>query len=147
VYAWHDPKELDEDGVYDYLDHGRQQFTLRLVPHTGDWREAGVVRLAAELNQPVFPLLESFHGGPLPPQRSFATDGGGPVVLTVVKGGEDGDGSLVVRAFESTGRPAHAELEVLGRHVDARLGAAEIKTFRLPSAPGAAAVETGLLEW
>jgi alpha-mannosidase len=147
VYAWHDPKQLEEDGVYEYLDQGRQQFTLRLVPHAGDWREAGIVRLAAELNQPVFPLLESFHEGPLPSERSFAADGAGPVVLSVVKAAEDGDGSLVVRAYESTGRPAGARLEVLGRPIEAQFGPAEIKTFRLPLDPEAAAVETDLLEW
>ena len=56
---------------------GRQRFTVRLVPHGADWRDAGVVRLAAELNQPLFALIETFHDGPLPQVASYADDGGG----------------------------------------------------------------------
>jgi alpha-mannosidase len=149
LYAWHDPKIFDEDGIYDYLDQGRQDFTYRLVPHGGDWRAAGVVRLAAELNQPPFPLLESYHAGPLPPSASYAADGEGPVVVTVLKGSEDADGDVVVRAYESTGRPAHAsiELRLLDRTIEADFGAHEIKTFRVPRDPATAVVETNLLEW
>ena len=107
VYAWHDPRQLDEDGVYEYMDQGLQRSRYRLVPHAGDWRDAGVVRRAAELNQPPFALLESFHDGALPQRASFADDGGGDVVVTVLKGAEDGD-ALVVRAYETAGRAGHA---------------------------------------
>jgi hypothetical protein len=58
-------------------------------------------------------------------------------VLTVLKGGEDG--GVVVRAYESTGRPARASLDVLGRTIEADFNAAEIKTFR-------DGTETNLLE-
>ena len=62
------------DGRYEYLDQGRQDFVYRLVPHAGDWRDAGVVRIAAELNQPPFALIESYHPGELPRAvRSSAT--------------------------------------------------------------------------
>ena len=70
VWAWHDPRELEEDGDYEYMDQGRQTFLVRLVPHAGDWRDADVVRRAAELNQPPFALIETFHEGPLP-QRAL----------------------------------------------------------------------------
>jgi alpha-mannosidase len=104
-----------------------------------------VVRRAAELNQPPFALIETFHEGTLPQTRSFASDVGGDVVLTVVKAGEDADGSLVVRAFESAGRAAHATLTVLDRTIEADFGRYEIKTFVLPR-DGGPAVETDLLE-
>jgi alpha-mannosidase len=145
VWAWHDPRELDEGDDVAYMDQGRQTLTVRLVPYVGDWRDAGVVRRAAELNQPQFALIETYHDGPLPQAQSFASDGGGDVVVTVVKGAEDGAGSVVVRAFESAGRPGRATVEVLGSTIDVEFGAHEIKTFLLP--PGGAAVETGLLEW
>jgi alpha-mannosidase len=148
VWAWHDPRELEEDGDFDYMDQGRQAFRVRLVPHAGDWRAAGVVRLAAELNQPPFALIETFHDGPLPQRRSFADDGGGDVVVTVLKRAEDDD-ALVVRAFESAGRDGRAriELPLLGRTIEAELGLAEIKTFRVPRDPAEPIVETDLLEW
>ena len=110
------------------MDQGRQRFTVRLVPHGEDWRDAGIVRLAAELNQPPFALIETFHDGPLPQVASYADDGGGAVVVTVVKEAEDG-GDWVVRAFETSGRPAHARIEVFGRTIEADFGPHDIKTF------------------
>jgi alpha-mannosidase len=147
VWAWHDPRELEPDGDFEYMDQGRQRFRIRLVPHAGNWREAGVVRLAAELNQPAYPLLESYHEGPLPAERSFADDGGGSVVVTVLKGAEDGDG-YVVRGYETAGRGADAtvELPLLGRTLDLRFGANEIKTVLVPRDPAQPVRETNLLE-
>ncbi len=139
VWAWHDPRKLEEGGDFEYMDQGVHRFTVRLVAHGGDWRAAGVVRLAAELNQPPFALIETSHDGPLPQRRSFADDGGGDVVVTVVKRAEDGEG-YAVRAYESAGRPAEARLEILGETIEARFGPHEIKTF-------VAGRETDLLEW
>ena len=143
VWAWHDPRELDEGGDFSYMDQGRQDFHVRLVPHAGDWRAVDVVRRAAELNQPPFALIETHHAGPLPQARSFASDGGGGVVLTVLKGAEDG-GAYVVRAYETAGRATDASLRVLDWTIEAEFGAHEIKTFVL--AAGDSAVETDLLE-
>ncbi len=139
VWAWHDPRELEEGGDFEYMDLGRQTFNVRLVPHEGDWRNAGVVRFAAELNQPPFALIETFHDGPLPQRNSFADDGGGNVVVTVVKRAEDGEG-WAVRAVETAGRDADARIEVLGTTIQAHFGANEIKTF-------VDGKETDLLEW
>jgi alpha-mannosidase len=149
VYAWHEPATLDPEGVYEYLDQGRQELTYRLIPHAGDWREAGTVRRAAELNQPPFVLLESYHSGELPQRRSFASVEDVDVVVTVLKAAEDGDGALVVRAYESAGRPARAtiELPLVERTIEAEFGAHEIKTFRVPRDPELPVLETSLLEW
>jgi alpha-mannosidase len=141
VWAWHDPRELEEGADFEYMDQGRQSFLVRLVPHGGDWRDADVVRRAAELNQPPFALIETFHDGPLPQRASYATDGGGGVVATVLKGGEDG--GYVLRAHESTGRPVRATITVLGSTIEADFGPNEIKTFVLRDG---AATEADLLE-
>lgn len=147
VYAWHEPKELDPDEVYSFQDQGRQEFTYRLVPHGGDWRDAAVVRLAAELNQSAFPLLESYHDGDLPQARSFLSVSEGSVVASVLKMSEDGPDALVVRAYETAGRACEATIEVFDRTVTAAFGPAEIKTFRVPRDPAAPVVETDLIEW
>jgi alpha-mannosidase len=149
VYACHEPATLDPDGIYDYLDQGLQELTYRLLPHAGDWRAAGTVRVAAELNQPPFALLESYHPGGLPQHASYAADGGGDVVVTAIKEAEDGDGALIVRAYESAGRAAHAtiDLPLVDRTIEADFGAHELKTFRVPRDPEAAVAETSLLEW
>jgi alpha-mannosidase len=139
VWAWHAPRELEAGGDFEYMDLGRQSFLVRLVPHAGDWRDAGVVRLAAELNQPPFALVETYHDGPLPQRRSFGDDGGGDVVVTVVKRAEDGVGR-VVRAVETAGRETQARFEILGTTIEARFGPNEIKTF-------VDGEERDLLEW
>ena len=141
VYAWHEPKELDDDGIYEYMDQGLHTFTVRLMPSDDD-----VVRLASELNQQPWAMLESFHEGPLQPVASFGDDGQGPVVVTVVKRAEDDD-ATVVRAYESRGEPAQARLEILERTVEADFGPGEIKTFRVPRDRESPVVETDLLEW
>ena len=147
VYAWHEPKELDENELYSFQDQGRQEFTYRLVPHGGDWRAAAVVRLAAELNQPAFPLLESCHDGDLPQQLSFMAVSAGSVVPTVLKVAEDGPAAFVVRAYESAGQDCEATIEVLGRTVTASFGPAEIRTFLVPRDPNEPVRETDLIEW
>jgi alpha-mannosidase len=149
VWAWHDPRELEQEGDFEYMDQGRQTFRVRLVPHAGDWRAAGVVRHAAEVNQPPFALIETFHEGPLPQRSSFADDGGGDVVATVLKRAEDGDDALVVRAYEASGRATRAriELALVERTVEADFGPHEIKTFLVPRDAGADVREVNLLEW
>ena len=149
VWAWHDPRELEQGGDYEYIDQARQSFLVRLVPHAGNWREAGVPRLAAELNQPPFALIETFHDGPLPQRASYADDGGSAVMMTVLKRAEDDD-ALVIRAFETAGRATRATLSLplLDRTVEAEFGAHEIKTFRVPRCvTGNPVAETNLLEW
>jgi alpha-mannosidase len=146
VWAWHDPRELEEGGDFEYMDQGRQSLLVRLVPHAGDWRAAGVVRRAAELNQQAFALIETYHDGPLPQRASFASDGEGDLVVTAVKRAEDGNG-YVVRAYESAGRAGHATITVLDRTIEADFSPYEIKTFLLPDSVGGGARETDLLEW
>ncbi|HET9380808.1 MAG TPA: glycoside hydrolase family 38 C-terminal domain-containing protein [Streptomyces sp.] len=149
VYAWHEPKVLDPDGVYEYLDQGRQEFRYTLLPHAGDWHAADPVRRAAELNQPAFSLLETFHTGPLAQRAAHADDGAGGVLVTVVKGDEDAGGDYVVRAYESRGVAARARiaLPMLGdRVIEAAFGPHEIKTFRVPHDAKAPVTETDLLE-
>ncbi|HEX6074077.1 MAG TPA: glycoside hydrolase family 38 C-terminal domain-containing protein [Micromonosporaceae bacterium] len=149
AFAWHEPKLLDADGVYQYLDQGRQEFRYALVPHTGDWRAAGTVRLAAELNQPAFPLLETYHDGDLPQRASYLSVSDPSVVPTVLKLSEDGDGEVVLRAYETAGAPAEVsiDLPLLGRTVTASFGRYEIKTFRISRDLDQPVIETNLLEW
>jgi hypothetical protein len=105
------------------------------------------VRRAAELNQPPFGLIESAHAGSLPQRHSYASDGGGDVVVTSVKLAEDGD-DLVVRIVETAGRPATARLALtaIQRELTFEIGPFEIRTFRFRTDASSDAVETDLLE-
>ncbi len=132
VYSWHDPRQLEPDEFYSFQDQGVQSFRYLLIPHPGDWRVAGLSRRAAELGSPPRAMLEGFHPGALPAQQSFASDGGGQVLITAVKGWEEGT-DVVIRAVEITGRPGRARLELplVGSVLDAEFGPNQIRTFRL----------------
>jgi alpha-mannosidase len=147
VYSWHDPRLLDPEGFYSFQDQGSQTFRYLLVPHAGDWREAGLHRRAAELGSPVRAMQESFHDGSRPPVDSFVSDGGGQVMVTAVKNHEDG-GDLVVRAVEISGRPGRGvlDLPVAGIRIETDFGPSQIRTFRVPLADPASVAEVDLLE-
>jgi alpha-mannosidase len=152
VYAWHDPRRLDDDGVYEYLDQGIQRFRYRLQPHGGDWRAAAVVRRAAELNQPVTPLIECFHAGPLPTAQSYLSvsgPGADDVTISVLKRGEDDDGAVILRGYETSGREAAVTVEMpfLGRSFETVFRPNEVKTLRLPSSAETTPSEVDLIEW
>ncbi|WP_081844762.1 alpha-mannosidase [Cellulomonas sp. URHE0023] len=153
VYAWHDPYLLDPDGEYAFQDQGVQRFTYVLVPHAGDLHVADPTRRAQELGMPPRAMLESSHGGTLPPRRSFVTDEGGAVMITAVKGSEDattgpGGADLVVRAVETQGKPAMGvlDLPLLGRRVEVPFGPFQLRTFAVPAASDAPLVELDLVE-
>ena len=147
VYAWHDPYKLDPDEHYEYLDQGRQDFTYCLLPHTGDLDAAGTVRLAEELNERPIAFLEHFHTGMLPPALGFADDGGGAVVMTVLKRAEDG-GGVIVRAYDTTGKggAAHLELPFMERRIEPSFAPGEVKTFLVPDQAELPVEEVSLLE-
>lgn len=149
AYAWHTPRPLPADGDYEVMDQGVQRFTYRLLPHAGDWRDAGTVRAAAELDQRPVTLLESYHDGDLPLRRSFAAVGDADnVLLTVVKRAEENVDAFVVRGYETAGTAATAtiDLPVLGRRVTVGFGPHEIKTLLVPRHPARPVVEADLLE-
>ncbi|RIQ18876.1 alpha-mannosidase [Jiangella rhizosphaerae] len=153
VYSWHDPRLLDPDGFYSFQDQGVQRFSYLLVPHAGDWRAAGLTRRAAELGSLPRAMLESFHDGALPAEASYVVDDGAQVMITAVKGAEDGDApapDLIVRAVETTGVAAagvRLALPLVDRVVEADFGPHQIRTFRVPRDPRQPIVEVDLLEW
>ncbi len=147
IYAHHEPA-VPRPGVrYSFQDQGIQRFTLALVPHRGGWSDAGLTREALVLNQRPTVLLESYHDGPLPQVASYAAVEPDNLVLGSVKLAEDGN-DLVVRVVETAGRPADARVTfpAWDRALAFEIGPYEIRTFRVPRDPGAAPVETDLLE-
>ncbi len=148
VYAWHDPYKLGPDEHYEYLDQGRQEFTYCLVPHSGDLVAGGAVRLAEELNEPPVAFLEHFHPGTLPPALGFADDGGGAVLMTVLKRAEDG-GAAIVRAYDTSGKGGTGRLELpfMERSIESSFAPGEVKTFLVPERPELPVEEVSLLEW
>jgi len=148
IYAHHDPNVPDPGVDYSYIDQGRQAFTCRLVPHKGDWSGAGLTRKAYELNmQPLF-IAESSHSGSLPKEMRGIKVDPESVIASVVKQAEDG-GGIIVRCYESSGKPAEAriELPLLGtRQFKAVFSPFEIKTFLVPADRSKPVIEVNLLE-
>jgi alpha-mannosidase len=149
AYAHHIPALLEPDGQYAFIDQGMQRFRYTLFPHAGSWEDAGTVRRAAELNQPPVAFFATFHPeGTLPPSDSFIAVEPQNVMVTVLKGAEDGDG-FVLRAFETSGAAARAAIRLpkLERLIETDFRPNEIKTFVIPGDPAKAILETNLLEW
>ena len=84
-------------------DRCRHIFTYSLMPHSGDFREAGVVQAAYDLNEPMTAVLVQKHNGTLPVRWSLVSVAGPDVVLETVKKAEDSDG-LVFRMYGAYNR-------------------------------------------
>jgi alpha-mannosidase len=87
-------------------DRGGHQFTYALMPHPGDFREAGVIAAAEDLNAP----LRIVRGnGQADPSRSLIEVDTPRVVVEAIKRAEDSD-ATVVRLYEAWGGRSKARL-------------------------------------
>ncbi|XP_047453152.1 alpha-mannosidase 2C1 [Mugil cephalus] len=80
-------------------DMGTHRFAYAVMPHTGSFQDASVIRCAYNLN---FPLRLIQCSPDLEPWSAFSV-GAQSVVLETVKQAEDVKGTLVVRLYESHG--------------------------------------------
>ena len=78
-----------------------------LVPHAGDWREAGVYRDGLEFNHPLLCRAVLPHAGNLPARWGLLEVSNPGVVVSALKPGSQG--VAVLRVYEATGRPAPAK--------------------------------------
>jgi alpha-mannosidase len=147
AYAFHDPHRPASFARHEFTDQGVQTFRLALVPHGGDWREAGVVEIARQLNRGPDTLSETVHPGPLPAVGGFVSCRGKGVYIGALKEAEDG-GGLIVRAAEWFGRRWQARFAIaaLGRDWTATFKGREIKTFLVPDDPRQPVREVSMLE-
>jgi alpha-mannosidase len=134
-YAYHVPHTIGAKHRYDWIDQGLQEFTLVLWPHVGDWRDAGIVRRARELNLPLVPITMHCHGGELPPLASLMELTSPEMELTALKPAEDGDG-YIVRIADRHGRGGKGELRWQGESFSLVLAPFEVVTLRLVQREG-----------
>ena len=87
-------------------DQGRHTFTYALMPHPGDWREAGVIGAAEDLN---WPLREAATDLPIGASRSLVAVNTPQVIVEAIKRAEDSD-AVIVRLYEAWGRPCRARI-------------------------------------
>ena len=91
-------------------DQGIHNFTYSLLPHQGDFRQAGVIQEAYSLNQPMASVAAS-GGGNLPAAFSLVNCDNPAVMIETVKKAEADDG-MIVRCYESFGGRANATITV-----------------------------------
>src|SRR5215216_1129735 len=84
-------------------DEGEHHFTYSLLPHEGDWTEAGVVQEAFALNSPLCIAGSTpATGGKLPFESGLVAAEGVVLALGSLKKAEDGRG-LILRFYEPHG--------------------------------------------
>lgn len=84
-------------------DKGSHKFTYSLMPHEGDYREAGVIEEAYALNDPLRAEPISAQKGTLPDRFSFVECCAQNVIVETVKRAEDED-AWIVRCYEAANR-------------------------------------------
>jgi alpha-mannosidase len=89
-------------------DMGRHQFAFAVMPHAGNWREAGVVAEAYRFNVPLILATDvsCSHTG-----RSFASIDNPNLVLDTIKRAEEGN-AIVMRLYECHGARGTARLRI-----------------------------------
>ena len=135
-YAYHEPPHVfGAKQRYDWTDQGPQEFTVVVRPHVGDWRTAGLVQRAREINLPVTPITMHSHPGELASAASLAALSSPEMELTALKPAEDGDG-FVLRIADRHGRGAQGELRWLDQSFPVALAPFEVLTLRLTQHTG-----------
>jgi alpha-mannosidase len=87
-------------------DRGKHRFTYALMPHPGDFRDAGVIAAAEDLNNP----LRVVRGGiSVGDRRSLIEVDKPQVVVEAIKRAEDSD-AVIVRLYEAWGGRCRARV-------------------------------------
>lgn len=80
-------------------------FDYALVPHAGDWRDAAVYRAGWEFNHPLLARKVAPHEGQLPRRWGLLDISAPDIVASALMPGPDG--SVMLRIYEASGRPAN----------------------------------------
>ncbi|MFI5284467.1 MAG: glycosyl hydrolase-related protein, partial [Candidatus Dormibacterales bacterium] len=80
-------------------DRGRHRFTYALLPHPGDFRQAGVIEAGEDLNAPLRVVKGSLRAAD---GRSIVEVGTPQIVVESIKRAEDSD-AVIVRLYEAWG--------------------------------------------
>ena len=81
-------------------DKGEHKFTYSILPHAGNFREAGTVQLAYELNNPMKAFDIGKQSGKLNDEYSFVSCSADNFIVETIKKAEDSD-HIIVRGYES----------------------------------------------
>ncbi|MHB8508278.1 MAG: glycoside hydrolase family 38 N-terminal domain-containing protein [Candidatus Dormibacteria bacterium] len=91
-------------------DRGRHHFTYALLPHPGDFRDAGVIEAAYDLNVPVVSVAVAPGQGGRNAAASFLSVSRPGVVVEAIKLADEED-AVVVRLYEAHGGRGPVQLD------------------------------------
>ena len=97
------------DNPDEVADQGEHEFTYAILPHSGTWQSASVVRSGAELNAPLQALAVEAKKGRLPNRDSLVSTESQHVIIDTVKKAEDSR-ELIVRLYEAHGQRGEVTL-------------------------------------
>lgn len=132
AYAHHEPAPFEAERGYTIMDQGMHDIRVRLLPHAGPLDIAETTKAAWAFNAPPVVHHESAHAGSRPGQASFIAVDAENVLVSVVKGSEDG-GDIVVRGRECAGVARDVSLRIEGAPsvFPMRFAPYEVKTVRI----------------
>ena len=90
-------------------DKEHHTFTYSIYPHSQGWREAGTVKQAYQINNPLTAVVKENEGGSQPETFSYVSCDSDNVVVEVVKKAEEGS-DVIVRLYECFNRRTTAQL-------------------------------------
>jgi alpha-mannosidase len=131
-FAHHDPKVLDLNNEYIWMDQGIQTFRMLLVPHKETWKDGNITRIAEEFIAPPVSIYQGIHGGKLPKSGSFLSSDKRNIVVSSVKLAEDSN-DVIIRCVEAEGVKTSANLDLAfaGIQWNGNFNPFEIKTLRI----------------
>jgi len=135
---------------YLFTDSGAHDASIRIHPHTGDWRAAQLPARADELVRPPIVIADTTHGGALPAKGAFlrVDPPAAATVVRALKRAESGEG-VVLRLVEADGEPVSLVIggDLLGHDVRASLRPYEVQTLLVPDDGREPARPVGIAEF
>ncbi|GAB3427382.1 hypothetical protein GCM10027516_32450 [Niabella aquatica] len=129
VYAHHDPKKIEPEKGYVFMDQGIQNFRMLLIPHMGKWQKAGIPRRAEEFMTRPICMYQGIHPGTLPKSASFINVDAPNVIASSVKKSESGD-DIIIRLVETLGVKSSAAVKISNHSWTGFFRPLEIKSLR-----------------
>lgn len=122
IYADHFAQR-DEHNVH--MEQGIHEFTYSLYPACGN---SGNERKAAQLNFGLRRVMGSFHKGSLPENQSCVSCDCENVMISAIKQGEDGNGT-VLRLYELEGKDTAAQITMFDQKLSVSVPRNGLKTL------------------
>ena len=108
--------------THDFPERKTHVFEYALLPHRGNWRQAGLVRQGYAFNNPLLAVQTSLHSGDLPTEQSFLEVQPEDVVVTALKPRAAGNAAfrastptsardgVILRFYETHGQPTEVRV-------------------------------------